>query len=180
MILITPEYLREQQLLHAAPRGYGGGGARWAKEVADLGRGLECRSVLDYGCGQGTLGEALKIEAGDWIQSFQAYDPVTAPALPDPADLVVCTDVLEHIEPACIQAVLDHLRSLMGQALFVSIGLRPTDKVLSDGRQMHIMLKPYRWWRAEFRRRDCYINPLPDLCSAKQWVAVILPRTAKD
>lgn len=140
---ITPAYLEEQRRLHASPRGYGGRGSKWAPDVTRIARAAGVHSILDYGAGQGTLGAALR-EKGFKVQDFDpAVDAFAAP--PREADLVTCTDVLEHVEGRFVEAVLDELRDL-GPLVFVVISLVPTAKTLSDGRQAHITLKPRQWW----------------------------------
>lgn len=98
--------------------------------------------MLDYGCGKGVLAEILS-----WVK-IQNYDPAVPEWArePAPADLVVCTDVLEHVEPDCLDAVLDHLQRLTLKALFVEIGLVPAFKHLDDGRNAHLIVQPVEWW----------------------------------
>jgi 2-polyprenyl-3-methyl-5-hydroxy-6-metoxy-1,4-benzoquinol methylase len=152
--LISEDYLREQELLHAAPRGYGGRGSKWSPVVDELLRKYQCRSMLDYGCGQGSLVRTLSNEFRYKPEvAFREYDP----AIPGksevptaPADLVVCTDVLEHIESDKIFAVMQHLSKLTGRLLFAVISLVPTGKTLSDGRQAHILIRSVDWWKYQF------------------------------
>lgn len=143
---ISPAYLDEQVLLHRCGY-YGAYSDKWAPFVADLVRTIGARSVLDYGCGQGRLLVELAALLSSEV-SVQGYDPaVTAfTAEPDPADLVVCTDVLEHVEPAHLKAVCGHLARLTRHALFTVIATRPATKWLSDGRNAHLIVKPASWW----------------------------------
>ena len=147
--LISEAYLQEQQRLHAAPRGYGGRGSKWATVVHEIMKEFSCCSMLDYGCGQGTLVQGLQtFDRPERI--FREYDPAIAgkeepPA--EPSDLVVCTDVLEHIESEKIHGVLTHVATLTGRVLFVVVSLVPTSKTLSDGRQAHILLRSVEWWK---------------------------------
>ena len=60
---ISAAYRDEQIWLHAEPRGYGGRGSKWAEVVAWLRTLYGARTVLDYGCGQGSLAAAV-IEHG--------------------------------------------------------------------------------------------------------------------
>ncbi len=152
--LISDAYVEEQRRLHAAPRGYGGRGSKWAPVVAELAASHGTRSVLDYGCGQGSLAQALRPlwETASPLFRFgmAEYDPAIAGKDQPPAvafDLVVCTDVLEHIESEKIHAVLGHLSSLSARLLFTVISLVPTNKTLSDGRQAHILLRSVEWWK---------------------------------
>lgn len=142
---ITPAYLEEQKRLHASPRGYGANGDKWADTVEHVAREMgKIDAILDYGCGQNTLAAALAARGF----KTRSYDPAI-PAFdhePAPADLVVCTDVLEHVEIESMPAVLSHLAQLCRRKLFVVISLVETSKTLSDGRQAHITLRPVETW----------------------------------
>jgi hypothetical protein len=140
---------------------------------------LGAETVLDYGCGQGSLAHALAVMGVD----CREYDPAI-PAksdLPDPADLVVCTDVLEHVEPDRIDAVLRHLRALTRVALLLVVNLEGTHKRLSDGRDAHILQRPVAWWAdrvAEgWRVIECtgLPNPLSPEKQRKFWIQLVAP-----
>lgn len=154
-MLITPPYLLQQAKMHKAPRGYGGGGYKWAKRVYGLARLHCCTSLLDYGCGQGTLVEHLKgIDDATLIKKYYEYDPAIADKAAAPRgkyDLVTCTDVLEHVEPECLNAVLGHLKHLTGKLGFFVIALRPSNKDLPDGRNAHLILEDREWWFGQLK-----------------------------
>lgn len=145
---ITEPYREEQKRLHAQPRGYGGKGDKWASRVATIAKGCGAASILDYGCGQGSLKRALD-PMGFHVRE---YDPAIPGKDLEPAfaDMVVCTDVLEHVEEECVWDVLRHLATLTGKVLFVVISTVETEKTLSDGRQAHITLHQREWWVARF------------------------------
>lgn len=139
--LITSEYRALNARLHDERADYGTGGGRWAEQVLALARLYQASGTLDYGCGKGTLARMLPFP-------IQQYDP-SVPAhstLPSPADLVVCTDVLEHVEPELLPDVLDHLASLVKKAGFFVIACRPARKILPDGRNAHLIIQTPRWW----------------------------------
>lgn len=109
--------------------------------------------LLDYGCGHNlSLRENLKP-----VKEFryQAYDPGVPEYADDPvpAEMVVCIDVLEHIEPECLEDVLDHLESLTERVLFCTVHTGPAGKVLPDGRNAHLIQKPSEWWLPKFMDR---------------------------
>lgn len=111
---------------------------------------IKARSILDYGCG----GYA-SIE-GNCNLRVQSYDPAV-PAYsgsPRPADLVVCLDVLEHVEPNCIEDVIANLRRLAGKGIFLSVSCEPSTKQLPDGSPWHIFVKPEAYWRERFKDFD--------------------------
>lgn len=164
-VLITPEYRALNVELHnTAPR-YGTSGHKWAEHVATLAAIVGAASILDYGCGKQTL--AASLQGVD----VRGYDPAIPglDKLPDPADLVVCTDVLEHVERECIDDVLDHIRSLTRKAALINVSCRVGGRQLPDGRPAHILVRPVDWWAkrmAPFIRLDagpdefaCLIGP---------------------
>jgi hypothetical protein len=61
---------------------------------------------------------------------------------------VICTDVMEHIEERDVQGVLrDILSSVEDNGFaFFGISCRPTKKKLSDGRDVHVTIRPPSWW----------------------------------
>lgn len=167
---ISPEYLAEQKWLHAQPKGYGGKGDKWAEVVRGLAEKVGANSVLDYGCGRGSLGRALAKERFGFFE----YDPAIKgkQKLPQPADLVVTTDVLEHVEPDKIVAVLDHLTSLTKKGLFAVAATGPAVKVLSDGRNAHILIRDAQWWHDQFSSRFVSIEIIH--CRFhKEWAALM-------
>jgi 2-polyprenyl-3-methyl-5-hydroxy-6-metoxy-1,4-benzoquinol methylase len=172
--LISPAYLQEQIRLHAQPRGYGQRGSKWAKTVLRIADEFQCRTVLDYGCGQGSLAVALT-----GTLAVSEYDPAIRgkESLPEPADLVVCTDVLEHVESPKIYAVVGHLARLTKKKLFLVVSLVETAKTLSDGRQAHILIRNVDWWK--YLLRAHHFNVIRELQVGpkekwhKQWVAIL-------
>ena len=98
-------------------------------------------SVLDYGCGKGRLGKVL----GGQVQSYDPAVPEFA-SEPRPADLVVCTAVLEHIEPDCLDDVLADLSRLTLQMAYLKVDFMPSSHFLADGRNAHLIQQDLNWW----------------------------------
>lgn len=178
--LISPEYRAQQRALHMMPEGYGGKGARWAATVAAICRDVDAYSVLDYGCGQGSLGRALAsrgIVCRDYDPAIPGKD-----GPPSFADVIVCTDVLEHVEPERVGAVLQHIGQLARRAIFVVVCLRPSNKVLPDGRNAHILLQSRSWWEAaaaaagwQIVRSGAEVLIPAKVDVDKHWIAVATP-----
>lgn len=141
-MLITPEYAELNRKLHETRPDYGQMGHKHQESVRGIAQVFQVRSILDYGCGKQTLLEALRLPYA------RGYDPcvVGLDLPPQPADFVICTDVLEHIEPDCIDDVLNHIRSLTRRVFFTAISLRPAKKTLPDGRNTHLLVQPAKWW----------------------------------
>lgn len=143
---ISQEYVRMNKELHQRPEGYGGGGHRHAEAVVSFAKALKAGSILDYGAGQRTLSQALAQE--NLSVAIRDYDPAV-PGIDGPpaqADLVTCTDVLEHIEPEFLDSVLKHLRKLALKGLYLEIATRPANKTLKDGRNAHLIIQSSKWW----------------------------------
>lgn len=176
--LISPQYLEMQKILHAAPRGYGGRGEKWAGVLLQVAMAYQATSILDYGCGQGSLGRVLKAQPLGAIR-VDEYDPAIPgkDGLPDFADLVNVTDVLEHIEPDRLSTVLDHIRTLARKAVFAVISTKETNKVLADGRNAHLIIKPGAWWKSKLREAGFTLHPPPSVVrqNTKEWVGVLTP-----
>lgn len=142
---ITEEYRKLNERFHREREDYGISGAQHAKTVAEIAMMIQADTILDYGCGKQTLARALP----QFV--VKGYDPAVPgmDAPPEPADLVVCTDVLEHVEPECLEDVLKDLHALTEKVLYLSISTRPAKKTLPDGRNAHINLMHYRDWLAK-------------------------------
>ncbi len=114
MPLISPDYLEQNKALHEARESYGMSGINSAKYVVEIANAIGTEDILDYGCGKGTLGQCMNIAIKEYDPCIEGKDTP-----PEPADLVVCTDVLEHIEPDFLDDVLDDLRRLTKRTLLL-------------------------------------------------------------
>lgn len=146
MQTITPDYADLNRKLHESSAKWGTGSWRWAQDVLDLREQHGAETVLDYGCGKGKLKIAL--DSPDWMAE---YDPAIEGKQDKPAfvDMVVCTDVLEHIEPDLIDNVLTDIRKTATKVAFLVIATRPAKAVLPDGTNAHKIIQNADWWRAK-------------------------------
>jgi len=149
---ISDSYRKIQSELHESVKdtgiNYGGAAKGYAPLVAQVIDRIEAQHVLDYGCGSAlALPRFLKGLIKHRF-TYQAYDPCVPKyaSPPVPAELVVCIDVLEHIEEDCIDSVLDHLQEMTEAVGLFTIATGPAIKVLSDGRNAHILQRPPEWW----------------------------------
>lgn len=148
--LISAEYLQQLRAMHESARGIGHSGRKHAAEVLAMASALGIRRVLDYGCGAGTLKHELQAQGVTF--DIREYDPAVPGKddLPSAADLCVCTDVLEHVEPDKIHSVIAHIRALTIIAAFVVIATTRAHKSLPDGRNAHLIVAPAEWWTSLF------------------------------
>ncbi len=155
---ITPHYLDQNRQLHKASATYGVGGWKWIGIIQTALTSLGARSVIDYGAGKGTLGHWWRSGAASEIP-LTNFDPATFPERPQIADMVVSTDVLEHIEPEHVNAVLDDIATLGRRGAFLVISCRPAKKELPDGRNAHLSVCPPAWWAGQLERRYKLVHP---------------------
>ena len=137
----SPAYKALQEQFHLERGDYGISGHKYADQILQLAKSMKSNDILDYGCGKCTLGKALPFP----IKQYDPFIPQFS-ALPSPADIVVCTDVMEHVEEDYVDDVLAHIAELTNKVAFFEIATRPAAKVLPDGRNAHITQYPASWW----------------------------------
>lgn len=156
----TEEYKAIQKDLHRFSSFYGTTGPQYSAVifhgVSQLAKRLGEASVLDYGSASGSTFKAVRDNF--WLPptvTDKCYDPFLDEfsAEPEPADFVICTDVMEHVEPECTHAVLDHIQSLTKRIVFFSISMKLANKNLSDGRNAHINIRDSEFWLKQIKRR---------------------------
>lgn len=99
-MLISPEYAKQNRLLHETKDDYGRSSKMWAGYIDKLVRTEGYASILDYGCGKGELKTRLP------TLPIHEYDPAIPgkDTKPEPADLVICTDVLVVLVVELVQS----------------------------------------------------------------------------
>lgn len=134
---------------------------RWAVTVASM--HLDGESILDYGSGRRRLRNTLSQGAEALLPFLREYDP-GVPELdgePEPADIVCCTDVLEHVETECLDDVLAHIKSLTKRIALVVISTKPSDMTLPDGTAQHKLVMTRDWWEDKLSTLDMFMATIP-------------------
>lgn len=151
-MLISEQYREQQKVLHHNA-GYGIASLAYAAKVLEIINHYQIRNVLDYGAGKGRLGEAL-FQRG-YVGNYLPYDPAIDywASKPSPCEMVACIDVLEHIEPECLDAVLDDLVRCTRRVAAITVHTGPAKKVLPDGRNAHLTQQPMEWWQNQLASR---------------------------
>lgn len=128
-------------------------------QIAELVAKTKATRLLDYGSGKGYQYLKLRVHEA-WGILPHCYDVGVRQLSEKPEgffDGVICTDVMEHIEEQDVDAVLADI--------FASISVRPgakksfaffviccrpaKKKVLPDGRNVHLTVKPPAFWQAK-------------------------------
>lgn len=137
----SPEYAAIQSQFHVDRPDYGTSGIRYLDQISELAKKMGTRDLLDYGCGKATLQKNLPYPIQNYDPFIQEYSTP-----PYPADLVVCTDVMEHVESEFIDKTLEHIRILTKKVAFFQIATGPASKFLPDGRNAHLIQENINWW----------------------------------
>lgn len=150
LALITESYRQLNASLHKTVPGYGTSGQGKAKLIIEVLQDTGAATVLDYGAGKQTLKPLLSAYA-----KYRAYDPAVPDIdkAPKPADVVVCTDVMEHVEPQFVDGVIDDVFALAKRAVFFSISCEVGARTLDNGEPAHCSVHPAAWWLDKLAER---------------------------
>lgn len=117
-------------------------------------------TVIDYGCGKARAWKQHNLKALWKLTDVQLYDPgVEEYALKPytPRDMVICTDVMEHVPEHLVDEVLTDICRLANKAVFLNISTRPASKLLVDGSNAHATVKPAAWWQKKIDALDKFV-----------------------
>lgn len=143
---MNKEYIAsEYRRMHAAKKFSGACLEKHLPEIKALIKEYDCNSVLDYGCGKAS--HHKKPLAHD----VTLYDPYYEPHSKEPHgtfDMVICTDVLEHVPENEVGKVLANLINFTDKVLFLAISTVPAKKTFANGENVHLTVKPKEWWES--------------------------------
>ena len=145
-MLEKERYIDLHRELHESPTKFTGKSLRaWIEEIDQLMITHDCKNILDYGCGKARFWPA------HWLEKIQGYDPAVEnfSEEPRPADMVVCTDVMEHIPESSIDDTLKHINSLSNKWIFFVIDTKKAIKKFKNGENCHVTIKPPIWWQTK-------------------------------
>jgi len=150
-------YLEQYQAMHAAGAFNSRSISQWLPEIALLVRRHDARTLLDYGCGSGNAYLKDRVHKTHFRGVMPTlYDPGAAAFSAKPEgrfDGVICADVLEHVPEDELPALIEDLAGYAGKFLFASVCCRPAKKTFPDGTNLHVTVRPFRWWCDLFAHR---------------------------
>lgn len=153
--MITTEYQQQLVELHKKQKW---GNQGWKALPTLLSMILQYRvkhpRVLDFGAGECTLEQNAKWSLPQ--VKVVSYDPgmFGINKLPEgPFDFVICTDVMEHVEPQHVEETLDYLRNVTTHATYFIIACSKAKTILPDGRNAHLTIETPQWWHYKLASR---------------------------
>lgn len=130
---------------------------KYKDAIGALVRETNARTLLDYGCGKG-LGYTVEKVHKEWDVSMPLlYDPYFPPYNKRPLGMfngVICLDVLEHVPEGDVPDVLADIFSYVDKFALITIDLHPARKVLDNGENAHVTLKPHKWWEDQINKAN--------------------------
>jgi len=155
-MIVNDKYKEQYEQLHADYKFKGGQVAVFKKEIGRFIKDIKALNVLDYGCGAASAYKKKLHEKWRVPLPFlyDPYRPEYAERPPFNFDLVICTDVMEHIPEEDVQDVLDDIFDHADKGVFLTIAQFPAKKTLPNGENAHCTLESSEWWNERIERAN--------------------------
>ena len=136
---------------------------------------VQFTKALDVGCGVGAgfkkyremgyeiFGCDLADASKQWVENgIEKYcriaDAKEMPYADDEFDLVVCTDVLEHVPEFDVYSTLKEIWRVGSNRYFMSVAMHQERHPFKEYIYTHITLKPEEWWLLSMKAAGFLIN----------------------
>jgi hypothetical protein len=134
--------------------------AEYKHDIFSIIKENNIKSILDYGCGKAKfhplLFNNIKLPGSPMDINITPYDP----AVPqysnkpnDKYDLVLCIDVMEHIQEDKVDEVLQDIFNYSNR-VFLTITCYEATQVLTNGKNAHYTIKEPDWWKEKLKPYD--------------------------
>ena len=140
-------YLEQAKLYHQEDKIWQGTSIiNYIPKINQIIKDKDIKSILDYGCGK------AKHHPKEW--NAIKYDPAIQDYQNKPQDkydLVISTDVLEHIPVENLKQTIDEIFGYSNKWVFVSVCCRKAEAILPNGYNAHATIESAKWWRYLFK-----------------------------
>jgi hypothetical protein len=131
----------------------GGGSYQYIKQLQEIIKQYNCKTMLDYGCGKGTQysGDELDFAQLIGINSYNLYDPAYEKYKELPVgkwDLTVCLDVLPFIPEEDIDVVKNLMLSMTNTLCVVGLH---SDLQARKSKKPFVCIKSEEWWEEKLQ-----------------------------
>lgn len=140
-------YLEQAKLYHQEDKIWQGTSIiNYIPKINQIIKDKDIKTILDYGCGK------AKHHPKEW--NAIKYDPAIQEYQNKPQDkydLVISTDVLEHIPVENLKQTIEEIFGYSNKWVFVSVCCRKAEAILPNGYNAHATIESAKWWRDLFK-----------------------------
>ena len=140
-------YLKQAKLYHQEDKIWQGTSIiNYIPKINQIIKDKDIKTILDYGCGK------AKHHPKEW--KAIKYDPAIQDYQNKPQDkydLVISTDVLEHIPVENLKQTINEIFGYSNKWVFVSVCCRKAEAILPNGYNAHATIESAKWWRDLFK-----------------------------
>lgn len=173
----SDKYISEYKILHQEKDSFGASCIKQLNYITLIIDYIKPKKVLDFGCGKGTLIKELSSVYPDIV--FDGYDPAVSEFenLPEGEyDLVICTDVLEHIPENNLKNVVKKIKEYSSRVFF-QLHHSKASQILPNGENAHVTVKPPLWYEKLFKKYFHYVIILP---AKRPWLSTCFTFSVDD
>lgn len=127
-------------------RSYGDTGSVYTDDIKSFIDDTAASSVLDFGAGIGTLKNSLHNKYSFNIDEFDPCVPGKEVIPKDEYEMVITTDLLEHLFEEEIDNLFEEMLVLKPKFMYHAISTRTATILLPDGSNCHKTVKDAEWW----------------------------------
>ena len=134
--------------------------AEYKHNIFEVIKNNNIKNILDYGCGKAKFHSILfnnkKLPGSPIGINIDKYDPAVPQYANKPIgtyDLVLCIDVMEHVQEDKVEEVLKDIFSY-GNKVFLTITCYPATQILLNGKNAHYTIKEPDWWKEKLKPYD--------------------------
>jgi hypothetical protein len=108
----------------------------------------DCKSILDYGAGSRHFIKGINTQYPNHSFIINEYEPGRKELAKDPpvSDMIVCLDVMEHIEPEKLDKVLEHINNKVNKIMYFNICTIASYGTFPNGQNLHLIIENKDWW----------------------------------
>ena len=162
------DYIKQYELLYKIKKNYGKTSIKLYDMLKKIINDLNISSVLDYGCGKSKLLDLIKKNSK--IKIFK-YDPAIkkySTLTKNKTDLVICTDVLQHVPLYNLDRVLKEIKS---KGIYILFYIKCTNHKtkLPNGTYANCTVYDKKWWLEKlstyfYNIKEIKISDLTSVC----------------
>lgn len=162
------DYIKQYKLLYKRKKNYGKTSIKLYDMLEKIINDLNILSVLDYGCGKSKLLDLIKknkkIKIYRYDPAIKKYSKLTK----NKTDLVICTDVLQHVPLYDLDRVLKEIKS---KGIYILFYIKCTNHKtkLPNGTYANCTVYDKKWWLEKLSNyyddiKEIKISDLTSVC----------------